>query len=158
MCIRDSYVHFNRGDMDKAEEAYLGALVYNSCLLYTSGLRFWLDGVRPVEHERAYGKIVFPFGFCHVGLFLHFWGSEPSRHHYSDAREMCIRDRTGPWFASIARGPMGMRGGVVRNARIYSITPTRGWTTVPWEREKPPARNAPSTVTAPRNATLCAAS
>jgi tetratricopeptide (TPR) repeat protein len=27
---RQSYVHFNRGDMDKAEEAYLGALLYNS--------------------------------------------------------------------------------------------------------------------------------
>lgn len=27
---RQSYVHFNRGDVTKAEEAYLGALVYNS--------------------------------------------------------------------------------------------------------------------------------
>jgi tetratricopeptide (TPR) repeat protein len=27
---RQSYVHFNQGHADKAEEAYLGALVYNS--------------------------------------------------------------------------------------------------------------------------------
>jgi tetratricopeptide (TPR) repeat protein len=51
---RQSYVHFNRGDMDKAEEAYLGALVYNSSNVVN---RIYLD--RNVETYSSLGRLFY---------------------------------------------------------------------------------------------------
>lgn len=51
---RQSYVHFNRGEMDKAEEAYLGALVYNSSNVVN---RTYLD--RNVETYSSLGRLFY---------------------------------------------------------------------------------------------------